>query len=159
MSTRWVVFGLLRVFCGRPRNPKSRLEVVATLRPDSSRAWPLPTGCRRSSGARITKGTRAVHVRCERGAFVLLRRMQHCITCWVIPCAKIPAACIPGDVLCAAALSQTTFTKVEADSSRLQLFVTCNVYWAGPCRLALGRCSVFLADPFCRDSYRTSHKY
>ena len=116
--------GFLRVFCGGPRStPKSRLEVVATWKPDSSRVWPLPTRCRRSSGARIVIETRAVHVRCERGAFILPCKTQHFITFWVIPCANIPAACVFWDVFSAAATPQKTSTKGRGQI--LVVFSTC----------------------------------
>ncbi len=106
--------GFLKVFCGGPRSPKNWLEVVATSRPDSSRVWPLPTGCRTSSGARIIVETRAVHVRCARGAFILPNKTHNLITCWVIPCAKCQAVCVFWDVFRAAASPKKTLKKVEA---------------------------------------------
>ena len=123
LAISWRLLGPCGGASRHPNGPKNNPKVVATLRPDSSRVWPLPTGCRRSSGARITIETRAVHVRCERGAFILPRKTQHFISCWVIPCAKSPAACVFWDVFRAAVSPQKTFTKGRGQI--LVVFSTC----------------------------------
>ncbi len=109
----WVSLGCLldlSIFCGGLRRPKV-----------TSRSWPhggpilvVFGHCRRFADGALSAthdSFRAVHVWCERGAFILPRKTQHAITCWVIPCARIPAVCVFWDVFGTAASLQKASTK------------------------------------------------
>ena len=132
-------------FIGAPKAPKV-----------ASRSWPrrgqilaVFGRCRRafqrSSGARITIEICAVHFRREIGAFILPRKTHNCSTCWVTPCAKIPAVSALWEVFRAAASPHPICTKGRGQILVVfRRMVTGNdMYCAGPGRLAVEKRSDF----------------